>query len=97
MAKIQKWCITIEEETHNVEYTPCSLFSKASIKINGKDEVSVKITSKEEINQEKLDEITQLLMNGFVIINYSLIFIGKYRLCPFRNICYIFFCKSSVC
>ena len=39
------------------------------IKINGKNEVSVKITSKEETNQEKLDEITQLLMNSFVIIN----------------------------
>ena len=39
------------------------------IKINDKDEVSVKITSKEEMNQEKLDEITQLLMNSFVIIN----------------------------
>jgi hypothetical protein len=37
MAKIQKWSITIEDETHFVEYTPCSLFSKASIKINGKD------------------------------------------------------------
>lgn len=37
MAKIQKWSIIIENEVHSVEYTPRSLFSKAKIKINGKE------------------------------------------------------------
>lgn len=37
MAKIQKWSIVIENEVHTVEYTPRSLFSKAKIKIDGKE------------------------------------------------------------
>ena len=37
MAKIQKWSIIIENEVHSVEYTPRSLFSKAKIKIDGKE------------------------------------------------------------
>ena len=37
MAKIQKWSIIIENEVHTIEYTPRSLFSKAKIKIDGKE------------------------------------------------------------
>lgn len=39
------------------------------IRINGKEEVTVKITSEKEISGEKLDEIVQLLMDNIVIIN----------------------------
>ncbi len=36
MPRIQKWSIVIENEVHNVEYTPRTLFSSAKIKIDGK-------------------------------------------------------------
>ena len=39
------------------------------IKIGGKDEIRVQITSKGELEQEKLDEICQLLLDNIVIIN----------------------------
>ncbi len=37
MAKVQKWSVEIGEELHTVEYTPRSLFDKATIKIDGKE------------------------------------------------------------
>ena len=37
MARIQKWSTQINDEMHTVEYTPRSLFSKAKIKIDGKE------------------------------------------------------------
>ena len=39
------------------------------IQINGNDEIKVQIASKNELPQEKLDEICQLLMDNIVIIN----------------------------
>jgi hypothetical protein len=35
MARIQKWSIELSGEMHSVEYTPCKLFAKAKIKIDG--------------------------------------------------------------
>ena len=37
MAKIQKWSADIDNTMHSVEYTPRTLFSKAKIKIDGKE------------------------------------------------------------
>lgn len=34
MAKKQKWTVTSDTETHTVEYTPRTLFSRAKIKID---------------------------------------------------------------
>jgi hypothetical protein len=39
------------------------------IQINGNDEIKVQIASKNELPQEKLDEICKLLMDNIVIIN----------------------------
>ena len=36
MARIQKWSADIDNTMHSVEYTPRTLFSKAKIKIDGK-------------------------------------------------------------
>lgn len=37
MAKKQKWSIELSGEMHSIEYKPRTLFSKAKIKINGKE------------------------------------------------------------
>lgn len=39
------------------------------ININGKDEISIQITSESEMTQEKLDKICKLLLDNIVIIN----------------------------
>lgn len=36
MAKSQKWSVELSGEMHSVEYKPRTLFSKATITINGK-------------------------------------------------------------
>ena len=37
MAKVQKWSVMIDDETHKVEYTPRTLLKGAKIKINEKE------------------------------------------------------------
>lgn len=39
------------------------------ISINGTDEISIKLCTENKLNQEKLDEICQLLLDNLVIIN----------------------------
>jgi len=58
--------VDIENAKYENRYNYLYLYQ---IKINGEDKISVKIASKSELPQEKLDELCEILLDSIVIIN----------------------------